>query len=391
MQRKKPDRITLDGVSATVVTGRVDELGRAYWRARGPSPQRLTLWTGWATREEVVAVVADLVQKGRHKSSPSSGGSAGPVRTTGELLRRWLGHQERRHAAGELADMSLKNYRRAVAHWLAVLDELAPAAISRARVEDVATSWRAAGVSARSCRLAVDVLATAWRWGEDRELVSRLDFSRLQLAEARDDEHVYAAYTPTRSEADEVIAAVPPGRDQNLIRLLAWTGARVGEVGALTVGSVDLELGILSISGRDRARGRRGKVATRRWPIGGELEVLLRRLVEGRGRDEPLLVDLPTNVSTLARHLLLTACAFAEVPRFTAHGLRRLVTMELLEEGDAKSVSLLTGHSVAVLLRDYVRPRAESLRDLVARAGVGSPRKVIRLDRAQKAGTTPRK
>jgi hypothetical protein len=49
-----------------------------------------------------------------------------------------------------------------------------------------------------------------------------------------------------------------------------------------------------------------------------------------------------------------------------------MVAMELLEVADPRQVSELTGHSDQVLLTSYVRPRADRLRDLVTRAGVGA-------------------
>lgn len=390
MARRATERVELEGVSATIMKGREDEQGRPYWRARATDRERRTLWTGYGTRAEVSVVLADLVKRGLTCSQERS--AVGPVKTVGDLLRRWLKAQERRHEAGDLAEQSVNNYRYNVGYWLEVAGDMLPAVMNRAIVQDQVIDWLAAGASPRTCKLAVDVLATAWRWASDRDLVGKLDLSRLGVAVPREDEHVYADYTPSREEVADVIGVIEPGRDQNLIRLLACTGARVGEVGPLTVGSYLREEGILLISGRDRTRGRRGKVVTRRWPVQGELEELLDRLTEGRPREAPLIEDLPRNLSTLSRRLLEEGCKFCEVPRFTAHALRRLVAMDLLEQGDAKSVSLLTGHSVAVLMRDYVRPRAESLRDLVARSGVGSGtrRKVVPFG-AQTRGTASKK
>lgn len=84
---------------------------------------------------------------------------------------------------------------------------------------------------------------------------------------------------------------------------------------------------------------------------------------------EVLLVEgLPRDVAVMVRVVLLTACAAAGVERFTAHGLRRMVALELLDATDPRTVAELTGHSVAILLRDYVRPKPERLRDVVGRA-----------------------
>ena len=103
--------------------------------------------------------------------------------------------------------------------------------------------------------------------------------------------------------------------------------------------------------------------------MGGELGDLLERLTEGRPADEPLVEGLPQSVAGLSRDVLKRACRRVGVPAITAHGIRRMVVMELLEVTDAATVSKLTGHSVATLLRSYVRPRDETLRDVVTRAG----------------------
>lgn len=88
----------------------------------------------------------------------------------------------------------------------------------------------------------------------------------------------------------------------------------------------------------------------------------------------------------LARHLT-AACEAAGVPVFTTHGIRRLVVEELLERENARRVAELTGHSVVVLLRRYVRPTNEQLRDVVARAGLTAEERTdnVRQFRAGKA------
>lgn len=91
--------------------------------------------------------------------------------------------------------------------------------------------------------------------------------------------------------------------------------------------------------------------------------------------------------SHVARLALREACEAAGVKRYTAHGLRRLVAVELLDQADPKTVSELTGHSVTVLLRDYVRPRPERLRDVVQRAH-GRKGKIVKL---RALGTGPRR
>lgn len=364
-RQQDPDRVAIGELSATPMKGRGEQDGKRYWRVRGPRPERATLWTGWATREQVELVVADLLRKG----TPAPRSGRADVRTVGDLVAAWVRVQEQRLKAGEIAPRSLVNYRQAGGYWRSAIPDVLVTALSRELVEDTLRGWRADGVAPRTCAFAADVLRSVVKWGAPRGHCPAVDLRVLQAEQVDDEEYVNCEYTPTRPEADRVVQAIPAGRDRDLVHLLSLTGARVGEAAALRVGSWDRSAGELLISGRDRRRGRRGKVATRRWPILQELGELLERLCAGRPAEDPLVPDLPQDCSDLARRVLERACDLVGVERFTAHGIRRMVAMELLDrgQGNAKRVSKLTGHSVAVLMRSYVRDRPGELRDLVAR------------------------
>jgi integrase len=360
--------IELPGLRATVMRSRGQRGGQSYWRARATTPERPTVWTGWGTREEVLAELVERMARGALSSRPAS--PAAEARTVGDLLDRWVVAQRERLDGGQIAERSLKAYEASVAYWQAELREVSLARLQRIDVEDCVRRWRAAGVAPRTAKLAVSVLAAAWRWGVARSMCRPLDLRRLEGTKVRADEHVYNDYTPTREEATRVLARVPPGRNRDVIELLALTGARIGEVLALAVDSYDRRAGELVLSGRSERWGRRGKVAPRRFPVHGRLGELLEQLVDGRSGEEPLVEGLVTGMPAIIRTEIRRACAACEppVPGFSAHGLRRMVAMELVDVTDPKTVSLLTGHTVEVLLRSYVRPRPESLRDAVLRS-----------------------
>lgn len=384
-KREAPDApIVREDVTATVLRSRGTRDGRLYWRIRTRDTARRTVATGWWTRSQAEGAVDAL----RHQGIPSPPERrAGGVRTVADLLHAWIAHQTTRHAADQIADRTLANYRQSVGYWLAALGDVLASQMTRAMIEDQVTAWQAAGVAPRTCAHAVTVIKAAYRWGGQRGHTPPLDLSRLTVR-VHDDEYVYCDTTPTREQADAAIARIPPGRERDVALLLSLTGCRIGEAAALRVGDVDLAGRVLTLSGRDESRGRRGKVTRRRWPIGGDLGPLLQRLTRGREADEPLVADLPTDADRVMLRAFEAACAAAEVPRFTPHGLRRMVVMELLDVGDAKSASKLTGHSVQTLLKRYVRPTDASLRDLVTRAGIGRRKegRVYQL-RAQNAGT----
>jgi integrase len=189
---------------------------------------------------------------------------------------------------------------------------------------------------------------------------------------------VYCATTHKNKNIYAVLAAMPQDNVADVIRLQAYTGARVGELAAVTVGDFDRRAGTLRFNGRDEARRRRGKTGTRFVPLVADGLAFVTRLAADRQSEEPLISDLNVDVANQTMYRLRRVCALARlddqpVPRFTSHGLRRMYAMQLLEAGvDAKTVSKITGHSVQTLLKSYVRPTQESLRKAVLRAGVGT-------------------
>jgi integrase len=338
--------LEVPGLIASPMRARGERDGRLYWRARTTDGIRRTVWTGWATRPELVLVLADLVRQG----IPAPHGDRGPVRTVGDLLVRWTRHQEQRRAGGQIAERSLAVYRTSAGYWRAALDDVLVQALTRQQVEDTIVDWLADGVAPRTCRVATDALAAAVRWGTARGHCPPVDLSRLA----------------------RVLEAMSEGWQADVVRLLALTGARIGEVVALRVGDWDRIGGALVLSGRDDERERRGKVAPRRWPVLPELEGALERMAGDRGPGERLVVGPAVHYDVVLSDHIRAACVAAEVERFTPHGIRRRVAMDLLDGGvDARTVSELTGHSVQVLLRSYVRPTPDRLRAAVLRTAIG--------------------
>lgn len=381
-RRQDEDRVVLGHLIATPMRERGERDGRMYWRIR-TRDTRATVAAGWWTRAEVDLEIATALRAPR---TPRSAPAA--VRTVGDLLTAWRDAQVRRHEAGEIAERTLAVYRTAVRHWLSTgLAEVVVGRLSRPAVVDQATAWRADGVADRTVDLAVRILRQAAAWGADRQLCPDVDLAIREVA--RDDEHVYCGRVPTRDELSAVLDAIRPGPRRDAIEILGLTGARVGEIVALRVGDVDLDARTLRITGRDEERGRRGKVRPRLFPLRARLLDLCRRLAADRPAGERLLA-LPRSGDHLLHTELTRASTAAGVEPVTPHGIRRLVVDELLETagGDAKRVSLLTGHSVVVLLRRYVRPSQADLGSLVERAQLGEEsRDNVRPIRARRAGT----
>lgn len=376
------DRVVLGDLIATPMRARGERPGgRRYWRIRlRGDGTRETIQTGWWTREEAVAAVATAALRPRtSRSAPE----AAVERTVGDLCRLWRDAQVRRHEAGDLSACSIEIYRNVVRRWLGTsLVELGLSRLTRVRVSDQAIAWRADRVSARvvdyNCRLLQQVV----RWGAERELCDAVDL-RIPRS-TRLDEYVYCARVPSREEVVRVLDAMPQSPYRSATEILSLTGARCGEVVALRVG--DVTSAGLRLSGRDVQRGRRGKTAPRLFPLSGRLERLVGELARGRDPAAPLL-DLPATGARRIQDRLAWASDRAGVERVTPHGIRRLVVSELLEVTDPRTAGELTGHSVTILLRHYVRPRAEQLQAVVERAKLGNVVPIgRRAQRARKGG-----
>lgn len=492
MRDRNEDRAELGDLTATPMRERGERDGRRYWRIR--DRERRTVATGWWTRDELDGAIAVALTSPRKTSRARSGAGS----TVSDLLGLWRTAQLQRHAAGEIAPRTLDVYRHSVRSWLATdLASMLVSKLTRAHVADQVTAWRAAHVAARTVDLQVRILRIAVSWGADRGHCPDLD---LALApSARDDEHVYSGRVPTRAELVAVLAAMAPGPRRDAVEILGLTGARLGEVGALRVGDVDLAARTLRIWGRDEERNRRGKTRARLFPLRGRLLELCAELITTRpdgattgevsdGHDEarepvgpvgparqsppagpgdvlpvrrrdvrgdqhldavgravpvvavagpdvgghrPRPVDVPVSErDTVGRDAdarrpmdeggapedvgtpsgvgsrvrpgrpqpagltrpatdrllalpwssnravggaLERTCKALGVEPVTPHGIRRLVVSELLEaaHGNAKRVSQLTGHSVMILMRHYVRPTANELGSLVEVAQLG--------------------
>jgi integrase len=369
---KRPEPIDLESVTASTLNRQKPD-GRWYWRARR-TDTRETVWAGWGTRLEVVAALSALLTKGLPQSRRRS--ELGAVRTVGDLLDRGLAHQQKRHEAGAIADKSLEGYTYAVRHWKAEpIAEVLASRLTRALVSDQCLAWGAAGLAPRTIKRDLDVLVMIINWGAERGYCPDVNLSRLESLSVKDDEHVNCGYTPTPAQAAYLLAeGMPQDELTDAIRLLALTGARVGEVAALKVGDYARATGRLRLKGADEQRGRRGKHPVRYFPLRENGRAVLDRITAGRGAEERLFAGLQKHLSDQINDRL-AECAGVEldgdpIPRFTCHGLRRMAVMEMLEGSNAKNVSKLTGHSVATLLRFYVRPTEGSLENTVAKSGL---------------------
>jgi integrase/recombinase XerC len=350
---KRPSPLRLRGLSYSVVRGPNAE-GDWYWRARDAEDR--TVWTGWSSR-------AALLQ-----SAPGEVPEPPSFRTVADLIAQWM---ETRERDPQLKPQTLTTCAARAKGVLAavgdeLLTDLGPALMERLRDRLIAAGLTQRGVNARQ-----RLLRAAARWASAEE---RLTHKPLPVMRLRSAERVNLDYTPTEAEALAALREMS-GETGLAATVLAITGARVSEVVDLKRGDLDLSSGWLRLS---------GKTGPRRFPLIAELRALLGdRGCSTDGRPEPTSPDTPLfrwpmrAPAGAVRCQLAHACRRAGVPRFTPHGLRRMVVNRILRAGaDITAAAELMGHSPSVMLSYYRRVSSDDRAAGVAQAGLGQPLEV---------------
>ncbi|HUF63543.1 MAG TPA: site-specific integrase [Verrucomicrobiales bacterium] len=162
---------------------------------------------------------------------------------------------------------------------------------------------------------------------------------------------------PTSQEFAQVIRELETGvpvsgrRLADLVRLLAFTGLRIGEARELRWRDVSLEKEEILVSGGED--GTKGGDGFRIVPLIPEAMELLTRLCNERPHDRP---DHRVATAVTARHALPSACERAKAPKLTHHTLRHYFATRCIEAGvDIPTVSRWLGHrdGGALAMRTY--------------------------------------
>jgi len=323
-----------------------------------------------------MAAVAAHVARGDLRRSSRSEVLA-EVRTIGDLLAAWTEVQQRRERpvgaprGTGLAATTVDCYEKASRHLTAWLGDLRPEQLTEESVEGYILDRQHRDMrpaSPRTVELEVRIFRMAWKWARKRRLICDRAFPEARV---RVDGKVFTINheTPQPGDAAKVLAAMS-GEPALVLRMLAVTGARVGAACTLKVDDVDIVNGTVAF---DWKNGRRT------FPLRAadtELFALLVGRVGIRDRGANVF-DLGTCPREQVRSALKRACARADVPRFTPHGLRRMVVTRLIHTPgvDVATAASLLGHSPVVMLRKYaqVSDEARAAAVAAARLGVLSP------------------
>jgi integrase len=336
-------------------------------------------WETYRTREE-----ADTALENRLKQL-RQGALVAPTKlpTFEKLAKDWL---------------ATKNGHRvsSFAQWQVHLEKhlipaLGPIRLDKIRVkhlEDFRDDRRKAGLSPQTVNKLLTTAAAVFRYAQQHELLERnpaavvercrLNTGELTLDGDEEDCERNGELAPkdvlSPEEAGKLIENATPGLYRTFFLTAILTGARVGELTALTWGDVDLEASTIDIRRSlswARQRGEKGEAKPRFYEpktkhsrrtvrIGPELVSALKRwkLQCPKG---PLNLVFPTSEgtpkhrSTITHKGLRPALKAAKLRRVTLHSFRHSFASALIMGGEpVTNVANLLGHSSpAVTMRIY--------------------------------------
>lgn len=329
--------------------------GEWYWQARvHEDGASRTVWTGWATAEGIVRELAGLVARdGLDAPAPKPAA----VVTVRDLLETWTAAQQ---ARADIRPNTLLNYELAARHLATVLGEVRLDRLDLPAVERFRDQRLRGGASTGTVALQVGVLTMAWTWGRQLGACPARDLPRLSMKFQPSPKR--NRNTPTPEDIARVLAELD-GWPRLAFRLLASTGARMGEVAALRWRDVDFDNGEVHF---------RGKTGARTFPLLPDVIEELRRWGPGAAADGIFGVKAVTVYGQMRSRYLGRACERAGVRPFSPHALRRAAVDTFAGEGvDIGTAASLLGHSPKVMLEHYRVASAKDRRKAVALARLG--------------------
>jgi len=348
---RSPSPLTVGTLHARAVRGPRQD-GRWYWRARRfVDGKEDSPWTGWATRDEALRELAALIAGGTLDAPRNP---YEDVRTFRDLLECWIATRKERP---DLSKRTVDNYVRKARHLAAGLGDVLLERADVLTLERYRDRRLRAGIASSTLALELNILRIAWRWGREVGVCPARALPRVELRARR----VRPAVTPA-PEHVRVVASRLAGWKRVAFLVQYATGARTGEVAALTWDAIDVEAGTVRLC---------GKTGPRVVPLAAEaLEALQTLPRDDAGRFWG--VSAYTVRVSLSMYMA-RACREAGIPEFQPYGLRRAAVDRFARAGvDIGTAAAFLGHSPMIMLQHYRRVSLDDMRTAVAAARLGA-------------------
>jgi integrase len=333
--------------------------GRWRWRVEKVGTRKPThIGVRWAHVEEMAAEL-----EGRAPALTTRRALA----SWRDLLSAWSAARGKMAIAGSLAEETERTDRYAVQRLVPVLGQLALVETDLLSMEGVRDDLLGAGYSTGTVHLDLRVARKAWGWARRRKLLpvgGSFELPALRVV-------VGPRPTPSDEEVARVYARLD-GWARVAFLVAAATGARPGELFALTWGAIDFSQGELVFSAKTTKTRREGRVPLLAQVV-AQLELWKAEVRASGGLpvgEEPLLAG---GTAQAFRRLLPQACAAAGVARFPPYGLRRHVVDALARAGVQAGVAAkITRHHPRVMLEKYQTVQTTDQREGAESAGLGA-------------------
>jgi integrase len=359
---RQPKTRTFGRVHARVKRPRPpgEDDGRYYWQAYVVEERkRRTVWTGWATVEELEASIGDVLARGIPERRQVEHDE---VRTVYDLAGAWLAEQEDRNVSGELKAKSLSNYRQSVGRIKK--DAIADVLVERL---DQATMnrWKHRRLrmekngASNTVLAEYKVLRMSWKFGQERGVVPARALPTVEL----NAKPVRPKVTPDAGDVQKLVR-----RLDGWVRLALWlqfaTGARIGEIAGLRWEHVDLDEAEPTVFFPD------AKTGPRTVPIPLQLAELLRG-VEPKPPGACVLGRAPATTKRMHERIA-ALCKELEIPRFTSHGIRRLAVELFVDANvDVRAAADHLGNSPKTIWEHYKQTTPKRSRAAMRMAQLG--------------------
>lgn len=273
-----------------------------------------------------------------------------PGPSVGVLCLAFLDHAKTHYSKGGKPTAEYDCFKSAIRplrelYGLAPAKDFGPLALKAVRQAMIDRGWCRTFINKSMGRI-----RRVFRHAVENELVEPSVLQRLEavapLLAGRSEAKDYNPRRPVPQTAIDKVKAIVPERTRDLIELQLLTGARSGELVALTGGMIDRTPEIWVARLVDHKTVHQGK--ERVLVFGPKAQLILRKYIT---------LDPDRRLFTISRkgygEAIATACDKLSLPRWTPHWLRHNAASRLREEYGLDVAQCMLGHSSADMTQLY--------------------------------------